>query len=332
MPLLDPGIINSSLWNEPLATRVVWITLLALQDCDGFVSSSKSGLKRYSNVTCNDFDIALACLEGPDDDSRTQEHDGRRIKKIEGGWLILNHDKYRITNDLQREKTRERVRREKTRERVRKHRDKNRGCNVTGVTVTLHSVTSALHSCNDLSDNTLRSVTERYNDISDNNNNIININNTNTLEDTSNTSNNTLEDTSNNNNNYTSNNTSKQTISPLVSETTWKTDYNIYKQQCDAAFTLYHDNWDWIAEKKAWYPSVHIQKSLEKMFFQYWSTEDTWKKMKRKRIKDINWKSTIENGLSMSFNKVYIPRGEQDPELQHIEIIAKRKKAQNEPN
>jgi hypothetical protein len=38
---------------------------------------------------------ALSILLAPDPDSRTKDHDGRRIEAIEGGWLILNYLKYR---------------------------------------------------------------------------------------------------------------------------------------------------------------------------------------------------------------------------------------------
>lgn len=38
---------------------------------------------------------ALAVLQGPDPYSRTKENDGRRVREVEGGWVVLNHGKYR---------------------------------------------------------------------------------------------------------------------------------------------------------------------------------------------------------------------------------------------
>jgi hypothetical protein len=35
----------------------------------------------------------------PDPDSRTPEHEGRRIEVIDGGWRLLNHEKYRAIRD-----------------------------------------------------------------------------------------------------------------------------------------------------------------------------------------------------------------------------------------
>jgi hypothetical protein len=132
---LDSGIIRSSIWSEPLATRVVWITMLAMKDESGFVATSRSGLLRACNVTETDFNTAISCLESPDTDSRTSDHQGKRIAKIEGGWVILNHEKYRLHDDMQRERTRERVRR---------FRDKARDVTGGNVTNTLPSVSASV--------------------------------------------------------------------------------------------------------------------------------------------------------------------------------------------
>lgn len=131
---LDHGIIKSSIWSEPPATRVVWITMLAIKDENGFVSTSRSGLCRLCNVTQLEFDAAISCLESPDIESRTPDNDGRRIDKIDGGWIILNNDKYRLHDDIQRDKTRERVR---------KYREKKA---LYASNVTLHNVTNTLPS------------------------------------------------------------------------------------------------------------------------------------------------------------------------------------------
>ena len=92
---LDSGIIDSSIWSAPLATRVLWITFLAKADSEGMVRASYSGMQRASNVGQEEFESALKCLESPDPDSRSPENEGRRIGKIEGGWLVFNYPKYR---------------------------------------------------------------------------------------------------------------------------------------------------------------------------------------------------------------------------------------------
>jgi hypothetical protein len=92
---LDSGIVDSSIWSEPESTRVVWVTFLAKSDSHGFVGASYSGMMRACNVSKEKFDAAILTLESPDDDSRTPDYDGRRIERVEGGWVVLNYKKYR---------------------------------------------------------------------------------------------------------------------------------------------------------------------------------------------------------------------------------------------
>lgn len=69
--------------------------MLALADKNGFVGASVGGLAHTARVRQAKCAAALAVLEAPDEDSRTPDHDGRRIEKADGGWRILNHQKYR---------------------------------------------------------------------------------------------------------------------------------------------------------------------------------------------------------------------------------------------
>ena len=88
-------IITSSIWSEDNETRVVWITMLALADFEGKVDGSIPGLARLANVPIDACQKALDRLKSPDIYSRSKENDGRRIKEIEGGWMVLNLIKYR---------------------------------------------------------------------------------------------------------------------------------------------------------------------------------------------------------------------------------------------
>lgn len=92
---LDSGIVSSSIWSEPPSTRVVWITMLAMSNSEGMVRASASGIQRLSNVTEEECAHALETLQDPDIDSRSLVHEGRRIERVDGGWLILNYTKYR---------------------------------------------------------------------------------------------------------------------------------------------------------------------------------------------------------------------------------------------
>jgi hypothetical protein len=139
---LDSGILDSSIWSEPPATRVVWFTFLAKADENGYVRASRSGMFRAANVELEDFDRAMNCLEGPDPESRTPDYEGRRIQKVEGGWLVLNYPKYKTRLEIMREQTRSRV--QNYRERLKQA--ENDRCNVTGNDAMLHCVTPALPS------------------------------------------------------------------------------------------------------------------------------------------------------------------------------------------
>ena len=88
-------LITSTVWREDDKVRVVWITMLALADRDGVVPASVPGLAALANVDTEDCRSALALLAAPDKDSRTREHEGRRIEEVDGGWKLLNYAKYR---------------------------------------------------------------------------------------------------------------------------------------------------------------------------------------------------------------------------------------------
>ncbi len=79
--------------------------MLALKDERHVVEASVPGLADLARVTVEECREALKKLEGPDSDSRNQEHDGRRIERCDGGWLILNGEYYRekMSQDDRRE-------------------------------------------------------------------------------------------------------------------------------------------------------------------------------------------------------------------------------------
>ena len=120
---LDSGIVSSSLWSEPADIRIVWITLLALCDENGYVGISEPGLSRMANVSDEITRKALELFMSPDDKSRTPDNEGRRLMKSDnGGFIILNHLKYRERIDRS-------YRREQVREAVRRFREKGKICN-----------------------------------------------------------------------------------------------------------------------------------------------------------------------------------------------------------
>lgn len=115
---LFSSIVTSTIWEEDLATRVVWVAMLAMKNWDGIVEGSIPGFARLANVTVPELEKALKVLMSPDPYSRTPDNEGRRIEAIAGGWLVLNHENYNYKGS-------EDHKRSVDMERQRRHRKKN---------------------------------------------------------------------------------------------------------------------------------------------------------------------------------------------------------------
>ncbi|TSA57502.1 hypothetical protein D4R42_01475 [bacterium] len=146
-------MLTSSIWNESDKVRVLWITMLAMSDAKGVVRSALTSLGHMARLN-NKAELleALSVLEGPDEESRTELYEGRRVAKIEGGWQILNFEKYRngVINTPTAERNRDRVRKfreKKSKEllpqSVTKHEETLRNVTVTDGNATLHVSASA---------------------------------------------------------------------------------------------------------------------------------------------------------------------------------------------
>lgn len=121
---LFQSLVTSSLWTESDRTRIVWITILAMADKHGEIQASVPGLARLAGVPVEDCEKAIDLFLSPDRHSRTPDHDGRRIEKIDGGWAILNHAKYRaMASDADRKN--------QSAERVKRHRERYKALHVT---------------------------------------------------------------------------------------------------------------------------------------------------------------------------------------------------------
>lgn len=105
-------ILYSSIWTESYPTRLVWIAMLAAMDEDGIVhAATPRNLASLAGVTPDEAEAAVAILSAPDAASSNPDHDGRRIERFPGGWVILNAPIYRslARRDDMRHKTAERV-------------------------------------------------------------------------------------------------------------------------------------------------------------------------------------------------------------------------------
>jgi hypothetical protein len=106
-------ILDSSIWLESVHTRLVWLTLIAAMDEDGFCPFAAVGnLAARARVPLQACQKAIDVLEGPDRESGNPANDGRRIERVPGGWVVLNAQAHRdmVTRAVVQTQTRERVR------------------------------------------------------------------------------------------------------------------------------------------------------------------------------------------------------------------------------
>jgi hypothetical protein len=97
---LFSSILTSTIWQEPKETKLLWITMLAMSNRDGVVEGSVPGLAKAAGITIDEAVESLKRLCDKDFWSRTQDHEGRRIEVVDGGWRLLNHGKYRALMSL----------------------------------------------------------------------------------------------------------------------------------------------------------------------------------------------------------------------------------------
>lgn len=112
-----------SLWDGTLGpdwpSWGVFVFMLAHSDLEGFVDMTPQAIAARSGIPLDQVKQAIAKLESPDPDSRSQEQEGRRLERIDAhrtwGWRIVNYQHYRGLRD-------EETVRAQTRARVQKHR------------------------------------------------------------------------------------------------------------------------------------------------------------------------------------------------------------------
>jgi hypothetical protein len=120
---LFSSIVHSSLWTEEDHVRLLFVTLLAIADREGYVYGSRLGLERLANIRKSERNPWTVLME-PDADSsdlmRNPENEGRRIEEVPGGFRILNFMYYRgLRNEDDRRKTnREAKRRQRARDKL----------------------------------------------------------------------------------------------------------------------------------------------------------------------------------------------------------------------
>lgn len=113
------GIVDSSLWEESGDVVKVFMTILATKDSDHVCRMDAYKISRKCNLDeLVVLNILTNVLAAPDTRRKIpQEHDGRRIRLVEDGWLVLNGDKYREMVSAERKKAKNRRAQEAWRQR-----------------------------------------------------------------------------------------------------------------------------------------------------------------------------------------------------------------------
>ena len=92
---LDEGILQSSIMREDPEVFKIFIALLASCRENGVSPVSPLFLESVTRLPIEKVMECLAKLEDKDDFSRSMNDEGRRIKRIDGGYEIINYLKYR---------------------------------------------------------------------------------------------------------------------------------------------------------------------------------------------------------------------------------------------
>jgi hypothetical protein len=88
-------IVDSSIWDESDCVVKVYLTMLAKKDRDQVVRGNAYNIAAWSRKTEAEVIEALKVLGSPDTRRlEPQPHEGRRIERVEDGWLILNGRHY----------------------------------------------------------------------------------------------------------------------------------------------------------------------------------------------------------------------------------------------
>ncbi len=114
---LFASIVCSSLWREPDYVVKIFLTMIALKGRDHMVRMGTYELADFAKKTEQEVIDAIKILEAPDTRKlEPQPFEGRRVERRDGGWFILNGEKYQSQMQEMFRKARNAARMKKKRE------------------------------------------------------------------------------------------------------------------------------------------------------------------------------------------------------------------------
>lgn len=94
---LDDGLAFSSILSQDDSVFKVWVLILSRAERDGVARISASFIESVTRKSAKEVERCLMVLESPDAKSRSTEHEGRRIERVSGGFVVLNYHKFRAS-------------------------------------------------------------------------------------------------------------------------------------------------------------------------------------------------------------------------------------------
>jgi len=122
---LDDQLGDSSLMACPSDTFKVFVYILSRCGPDGISRTSPTGISAHCFLSLDVVRRAIETLESPDPDSRSKVDEGRRIKDVDGGFLVVNYLKYRERGYSMKDSAR-RMREKRDRDRKREKAEEKR--------------------------------------------------------------------------------------------------------------------------------------------------------------------------------------------------------------
>jgi uncharacterized membrane protein YgcG len=92
---LDEDFFDSSLVDEGPIPVAIFVLLLSKAKADGIAHVAAPVVGNRLRLTPDQTAEGFRVLQAPDPNSRSLAHDGRRIERVDGGWLILNYQERR---------------------------------------------------------------------------------------------------------------------------------------------------------------------------------------------------------------------------------------------
>lgn len=122
------GKVFQQIYDSSLATNwedmVVFQQMIVLADETGTVDMTHDSIARRTNMPLDMIERAITNLEKPDNTSRSEDHDGRRLVRLDEhrdwGWFLPTYKEYskRITAEQKRQYNRERMREKRAAKKV----------------------------------------------------------------------------------------------------------------------------------------------------------------------------------------------------------------------